>query len=162
MKQYFQFCTLLLLSLTFAAPLNTVACSQNSSAQGEMNGNDTNLTAQHDGAAQGKRARTPAQQKIDSQLLSALDRVRSGGDVPAVESLVKFDEKGRALVSIRARVTKNLLAKIKSLGGEVISSSERYNDIRAHMPLEKLEELAALKNVRAIMPAEEAMTNNAK
>ena len=42
-----------------------------------------------------------------------------------------FDKKRRALVSIRARVTNDLLATIKTLGGDVVSSSERDNDIRA-------------------------------
>jgi hypothetical protein len=112
--------------------------------------------------SQEKRARTAAQRKIDSQLLYALYRKRGEAqarNIPTGELRVKFDEKGRALVTIRARVTRTVLAKIKRLGGEVVSSSERYNDILARMPLEKLEELAALKDVRAIMPADEAMTN---
>lgn len=66
----------------------------------------------------------------------------------------------RGLSSPFARVTKTVLAKIKSIGGKITSSSERYNDIHAHVPLEKLEELAALKDVNAIMPAEEATTNS--
>jgi len=115
--------------------------------------------------AQGeKRDRTPAQKKLDSQLLYALYRERGEGQkkgVPAGEPMVRFDEKGRAIVSIRARVTQTVLAKIKSLGGEVISSSVRYRDIQAHLSLEKLERLASLKDVYAIMPAEDATTNSA-
>jgi len=56
-------------------------------------------------------------------------------------------------------VTKTVLAKIKSAGGKVVSSSERHRDIQARVPLEKLEGLAALKDVYAIMPADEATTN---
>ncbi|HEX8175511.1 MAG TPA: hypothetical protein VF543_10355 [Pyrinomonadaceae bacterium] len=111
---------------------------------------------------QEKRSRTAAQQKIDSQLLYALYRKRGEAEargVATIEPRVKFDAKGRAIVTIRARVTRRLLAKIKSIGGEVISSSEQYNDILARVPLEKLEKLAALKDVSAIMPAEEATTN---
>jgi hypothetical protein len=109
-----------------------------------------------------KRERTPAQQKIDTQLLYALYRERGEAEtkgVPAGELRVKFDEKGRALITVRARVTKTLLARIEHLGGKIVSSSVRYNDIRTYLPLGKLEELAALKEVRAIMPAEEAVTN---
>jgi hypothetical protein len=109
-----------------------------------------------------KRERTPAQQKIDTQLLYALYRERGEAEtkgVPTGELRVKFDEKGRALITVRARVTKALLARIEHLGGKIVSSSGRYNDIRAYLPLAKLEELAALKEVRAIMPAEEAVTN---
>jgi len=109
-----------------------------------------------------KRGRTTAQKKIDSQLLFAIYRKRGEAKakgVPSGELRVRFDEKGRAIVSIRARVTKAVLDKIKSLGGEVISSSETYKDILAHVPLEKLEKLATLQDVIAIMPAEEATTN---
>lgn len=115
-------------------------------------------------AAQEKRGRTQAQKKLDSQLLYALYRKRGEAKakgVPAGELMVKFDEKGRAIVSIRARVTKAILAGIEKLGGKIISSSARYSDIRAHLPLEKLEKLAALPDVRAIMPAQDATTNNA-
>jgi len=146
MKQFFQVSGFILLSasLIFASNVNAASLS----------------------AAQEKSARTPAQQKIDSQLLYALYRKRGEAEakgVPAMMELrVKFDEKGRAIITIRARVTNRVLAKVKSLGGEIISSSARYNDIRAHLPLLKLEELAALKDVRAIMPAEEATTNRAK
>jgi hypothetical protein len=108
-----------------------------------------------------KKNRTPEQNKISSQLLYAIYRKRGEAKrVPPGELRVKFDEKGRAIVNIRARVTRTVLSKIKSLGGTIISSSERYRDIRAHMPLEKLEELAALKDVIAIIPGEEAMNNN--
>lgn len=131
------------------------------SAQCGMNNPDTSAPQ----GVQEKRTRTPAQRKIDSQLLYALYReqgLAAAKGVPAGELLVKFDEKGRAIITIRARVTRTVLAKVKSLGGEIISQSARYNDIRAHLPLSKLEELAALKDVRAIMPAEEATTNRAK
>lgn len=143
MKQFFQVLgfTLLSASLAFAGSVSVASV----------------------GAAQEKSARTPAQQKIDSQLLYALYRKRGESEaknVPATMELrVKFDEKGRAIVSIRARVTRALLSKIKRLGGSVISSSEEYKDIQARLPLEKLEELAASKDVMAIMPADEAVTN---
>lgn len=108
-----------------------------------------------------KRARTSAQAKIDSQLLYAIYRARGEAKekgVPEGDLRVRFDVKGRALVWIRARVTKALLTKVRRLGGELVSASAE--EIRAALPLQRLEELAALKEVRAIMPAEEAMTNN--
>jgi hypothetical protein len=157
MKQLFHFLFLLVLSATVFTASKTGA-----RAQSDMNDNTTNPAQ---GAVAEKRARTPAQRKIDTQLLYALYRQRGEAEakgVPAGELRVKFDEKRRALVTIRARVTRAVLAKIKRLGGEVISSSVRYDDIRAHLPLEKMEELAALKDVRAIMPAEEATTNSAQ
>lgn len=129
----------------------------------KMGNEQSSSKSQGNNLPQEKRARTPAQKKIDSQLLYAIYRQRGEAQakgIPPGEFGVKYDEKGRAIVSIRARVTKTLLAKIKSLGGRVISSSERYRDIQAHLPLDKLEELASMKDVYAIMPAEEAITNS--
>jgi hypothetical protein len=159
MKQSFYFLFFLFLSAAMGATPSFGARAR--SAQCGMN----NPQASVPQGMQEKRTRTPAQRKIDSQLLYALYRQQGLADakgVPAGDLLVKFDEKGRAIITIRARVTKAVLAKVKSLGGEIISQSARYNDIRAHLPLSKLEELAALKDVRAIMPAEEATTNSAK
>jgi hypothetical protein len=133
-------------------------------AQSRMDNQNTNADAQGDAAAREKRERTPAQQKIDSQLLQAIYRKRGEAKakgVPEGEPAVRFDEEGRAFVSIRARPIEKVLEKIECLGGVVVSHSERYNDIRARVPLEKLEALAELKEVIAIMPAEEATTNDA-
>lgn len=120
---------------------------------------------QHAPPVREKNTRTAAQRKMDSQLLFALYRERGEAEakgVPSGELRVTFDAKRRAFVAIRARVTKDLLAAIKTLGGDVVSSSERDHDVHAYLPLGKLEELAASKTVYAIMPAEEATTNRVK
>jgi hypothetical protein len=91
-----------------------------------------------------KLVRTAAQRKIDSQLLYALYRERGDGEkkgIPGGDLIVKFDDQRRALVGIRARVSKSLLDTVKALGGEVLSSSERYNDIQAYLPIHTLETL---------------------
>jgi hypothetical protein len=164
MKQPTPFFFFLILSAVCALLSHAaVAATTRPTIAPDMNNHSANPG--HQNLAQEKRTRTAAQQKIDSQLLYAIYRERGEAEakgVPAGELGVKFDEQGRAIVSIRARVTKKLLAKIKSLGGKVVSSSERYNDILAHLRLRKLEELAALKDVHAIMPAQEATTNPAK
>lgn len=163
MQQPLSLCLFLCLSIAFVSPAVADAYVGDGSIRSEMTGKDTSF-ATHGSAAQEKSARTPAQKKIDSQLLYALYRRRGEAEaksVPSGELLVRFDDKERAIVSIRARVTRTVLAKIKSIGGKIISSSERYHDIRAHVPLDKLEELAALKDVKAIMPAGEATTGSA-
>jgi hypothetical protein len=155
---------ILVFSITFVATPDTRAFALSGSTRSWMNSLGTNSTVQPiSAAAQEKAGRTPAQKKSDSQLLYALYRKRGEAEakgVPSGELLVKFDDKGRAIVSIRARVNKTVLAKIKRSGGKIISTSQRSNDIRAHIPLEKLETLAELKDVFAIMPAEEAITND--
>lgn len=107
-----------------------------------------------------KESRTPAQRKLDSQLLYALyerrgERVRRG----TPKSDVEVDARGRVFVDIRARVSKSLLARVRRLGGEVVSSSEPYDSILARFPLERLETLAAREDVRFVGPAPRATTN---
>jgi hypothetical protein len=165
MQQGLPLYLILLISVTFGAAPDTGSCARDGSGRSRMNTRDTNSKVRRsDAAAQEKGARTPAQKKIDSQLLYALYRKRGEAEakgVPPGELRVQFDDEGRAIVSIRARVTETLLVKITRAGGKIISSSERANDIRAHVPLQKLEALAAVKDVYAIMPAEEATTNDA-
>lgn len=114
--------------------------------------------AQSDGDE--KESRTPAQMKLDSQLLYALyERRGERGRRGTPKSDVEVDERGRVFVDIRARVSKNLLARVRRLGGEVVSSSERDNSILARFPLERLETLAAREDVRFVGPAARATTN---
>lgn len=151
------------LSLALVAPHAAVA---RPGARSVMNDESTDSSAQGRGggaAAREKRGRTPAQRKIDSQLLYAIYRKRGEAEakgVPAIEPAVRYDDEGRAFVNVRARPLAKVLAKIKSLGGRVVSHLERYDDISAYVPLEKLESLAAMKEVRAITLAPEATTND--
>ena len=107
-----------------------------------------------------KASLTRAQEKIDSKLLRAIKRKRGERDgLPAEPLSFDTDAKGRVLLDITARVSPRLLSKIKRLGGEVISSSERYHTIRARLALNKLEALAADAAVRFVAPAAEPMTD---
>lgn len=107
-----------------------------------------------------KESRTRAQQKLDSQLLYALyERRGERGRRGTPKSDVEVDARGRVFVDIRARVSKSLLARVRRLGGEVVSSSERYNSILVRFPLERLETLAAREDVRFVGPAARATTN---
>jgi hypothetical protein len=107
-----------------------------------------------------KASRTPAQRKLDSQLLYALyERRGESRRRGTPRSDVEVDGRGRVLVDIRARVSKSLLARVRRLGGEVVSTSERYNTIIARFPLARLETLAARGDVRFIGPASKATTN---
>ncbi|HEX8560388.1 MAG TPA: hypothetical protein VF668_19990 [Pyrinomonadaceae bacterium] len=107
-----------------------------------------------------KEARTPAQRKIDSQLLYALyERRGERGRRGAPKSDVEVDGRGRVLVDVRARVSRALLARVRRLGGEVVSSSESYHTVIARFPLERLEALAGHPDVRFIGPAARATTH---
>jgi len=108
---------------------------------------------------QEKKSLTTEQEKLDSQLLFAIRQSRGEAGAPSEEIQLRKDNKGRILVDVRARVTKKLLARIKSYGGKVVSSSPPDDSIIAFISLAKLELLAQSKDVRFIMPAAEAITN---
>lgn len=109
-----------------------------------------------------KDARTPAQQKIDSQLLYAA-RMQRGEEiakgVARLEVSVTADEKGFVLVDIDAVVDGATLAKIQEFGGQVKSSFKDENAIRALIPLQAVEKIAELAAVKFIRPADIAQTN---
>lgn len=111
---------------------------------------------------QEKEERTPEQQKIDSQLLYAIYQMRGEAEakgVPTEPIPLEKDAKGRVLIDIRAPVTKKLLARIKKLGGQVVSSANEYHSIIAYLSLGKLETLARSKEVKFIAPKAQAMTH---
>ncbi len=105
-----------------------------------------------------KAARTPAQQKLDSQLLYAL-KMRRGEEVaPGIRQLsvrVETDAKARTVVDITAIVGGTLLEDIEAIGAEIISVHAQYHSIRASTPFDRLEEIAALPQVRFIQPKQE-------
>lgn len=109
-----------------------------------------------------KNQRTAEQQKLDSQLLYAIYQMRGEAEAkgtPTEPIPLEKDAKGRVLVDIRTPVTKKILARIEKLGGEVVSSSDRYHSIIAYLPLGKLELLARSKEVKFIAPKAQSMTN---
>jgi len=108
-----------------------------------------------------KERRTPAQQKINSQLLYEIYRLRGEAErngVPPGPTGVKIDARGRALVDVRADPTPALQNSIRRSGGLVLSTSARGRSIIARLPLLKLEALAADPAVRFIEPSAEAIT----
>ena len=70
-----------------------------------------------------------------------------------------LDDAGRVLVDITADVSQVLLDRITALGGSVVDSFERYRAVRARLPTEALEALAAEDAVSRIEPADVAVTN---
>jgi hypothetical protein len=103
-----------------------------------------------------KATRSPAQRKIGSNLLldPAAPRGRAmHGAVPQLRSGVEVDAAGATVVDINGEVTDQLLARIEEVGGEVISSFPQYQAVRARLPLNRLEEVAELDEVRSIRAA---------
>jgi hypothetical protein len=105
---------------------------------------------------QEKALRTPAQRRISSDLLFETRRQRGEAIVQglsSVRSSVRVDRTGRVLVDIKAEVTDDLLGRIESLGGRVVSAHTPYGAVRASVPLMQLEALAQLPQVRFIRTA---------
>jgi hypothetical protein len=122
------------------------------------------LTAQQDirgPEVSEKAARTPAQQKINSQLLYEIYKRRGEAEekqVPRETTGVRIDADGRALVDIRAEVSASLLRTIVHVGGRVVATSAPDRSVIARVPVLRLETLAADPAVRFIEPAAEATT----
>lgn len=112
-----------------------------------------------------KESRTLEQAKIDSQLLYAL-KLRRGeplpfSDVESLKASIKVDNQGRTLVDVDATVSDELERQVRQFGGEIISSFKQYNAMRVNFPIEQLEKLAALKDIKFIRPAAVPSLDNA-
>ena len=106
-----------------------------------------------------KATRTPAEIKMDSQLVYALKQSRGEPFAAGVTNLslgVKVGTDGNVLVDMNATVSIGLLKTITQVGGTVQFSSAQFNSIRALVPLGQLESLAALPDVKFIKPAVQA------
>jgi hypothetical protein len=109
-----------------------------------------------------KESRTPEQKKIDSQLLYAIYQMRGEAEakgVPTEEIKLRKDSKGRVLVDIRSVVTSNLVSIVKKTGAKIVSISQRDDSLVAYVPLNQLERIARVKEVRFISQPSEAITH---
>jgi hypothetical protein len=113
------------------------------------------LAASQATATGGKDVRTPAQRKIDSQLLQEIAHVKSAPNEDPKNG-VKLDRRQRALVDVRVEVTPAIQRSLRRVGASIVSSSREYHSVVAWVPLLRLEELAAEESVRAIAPVSEA------
>jgi subtilisin family serine protease len=109
-----------------------------------------------------KAARTQAQRKISSRLLDAASLRRGQEPAPGVGGLrtgVDVEPDGAVVVDLDARVSRRLLARIASVGGEVLGSWPRSTSLRARIPLEACEWIAELSEVNGLRPADRAVTH---
>ncbi len=111
-----------------------------------------------------KQARTPAQQKMDSGLLRAIDAQRPAPQRPSLKSLArpKATLDGRLDVDIELRdgtALPAVLGVLRQSGGSVAFSSARFRSIRARVPALRLEAIAGLPGVRFVDAAHEGTTN---
>ena len=125
---------------------------------GEMNSRLPNDQTQIDE----KESRTPAQKKIDSQLLYAIYQMRGEAQakgIPTEPIVLRRDSKNRVLVDIRSEVTRKLTSVLKKCGSNILSVSPKDHSVIAYVPLARIEKIAELKEVRFISQPSEAITN---
>ncbi|WP_146854126.1 choice-of-anchor D domain-containing protein, partial [Brevifollis gellanilyticus] len=109
-----------------------------------------------------KETRTPAEQKLDSQLvyLSAQQQGQPvANGAPSLIPSVELTEGNLVLVDISGGVSKGLLDAITEAGGAVVNQFAPFDAIRAKVPVGALENLAGRADVRSISPAAQAITN---
>ena len=73
---------------------------------------------------------------------------------------VRPERDGRVVVDVRASVTPALLARLRTLGADVIASHPAYDDVRLQVRFDQLEAIAALPEVRHIAAKAQAMTQS--
>lgn len=96
--------------------------------------------------------------KLDSQLSLALKQLRGelptagpGAVVPNIP--IKDPDGSRVLVDVSATVSQDLFDHLKSIGATVGTSSVVRKTVRAMVPVDKLESVAARPDVTGITPA---------
>ena len=111
---------------------------------------------------QEKAARTPAQRKMDTQLIYGARQLRDGyiiRDAPQLRASLKVRADKRVKVDIDAVVSDELLAAIKAVGGTILGSFPDDHSIGAVVPLDQIESLAARGDIRFIQPARAPIAN---
>lgn len=106
-----------------------------------------------------KASRTPAQQKMDSQLLQAVRESRGERMAPALSLsriTVVRGRTGNALVDIDVtsrEAVDSLIPKIQALGGTIVYPSREYLTVRAEVPLSDAEAIAGYPETKFIQQA---------
>src|ERR1044072_3462966 len=115
--------------------------------------------AQIDALIREKESRTDVQKKIDSQLIYQTKMARGlsvADNVPTIQTDVAVDNQGKATVDITATVTDALVGTLQANGGDILSRT--HNSIRALVPLDSIETIAALDEVKFVQPKQDSTT----
>ena len=156
------FAAVLILGAALAVALGATASGSRLAApqQPDDNGIAPEGRAQIQALLQEKETRTPAEQKIDSQLLYAR-RMQKGLPVaPGIQTLevdIPYAADGHVIVDVKANVTTNLLAQLNGVTTELLKTSPR--DLQLHVDLDQIEAIAAQPEVLYVQPRQRAFTS---
>ena len=114
------------------------------------------LTLQQD-----KAARTPAQKKIDSNIIYTV-RMLAGkpvaNGVPFLDTGVDLDDNDNIVVDMVANVTDQLLQQLTAAGAQVLYKNAGLRSIRAILPPNQIEGIASSPDVIFISPKQGSAT----
>ncbi|HEY2113663.1 MAG TPA: S8 family serine peptidase [Candidatus Angelobacter sp.] len=112
---------------------------------------------------QDKASRTPAQQKIDSNVLYTV-RMLAGqpaaAGIPTLNTGVDVDNANNLIVDITANVSDQLLKQLSTAGALVWYSNARFHSIRAVVPSNQIETIASWPDILFIAPKTESLTSS--
>ncbi|HEX9110160.1 MAG TPA: S8 family serine peptidase [Terriglobales bacterium] len=125
--------------------------------------NGISLTAaqQMQALQQEKSSRTPAQQKIDSNVLYTIRMMAGQPAAPGVPHLytgVDLDGNDNIVVDMVANVTDSLLDQLNAAGAQVLYTNKALRSVRASIPPQQIEGIAASPDVIFISPKQGFMT----
>src|SRR5579884_233469 len=112
---------------------------------------------------QDKASRTPAQQKIDSNVLYTIRMLAGKPAATGVASLntgIDVDDNNNLIVDITANVTDRLVKQLNDAGALIWYSNARFHSIRAVVPAAQIESIAASPDVTFIVPKVQSMTSS--
>jgi subtilase family protein/Ig-like domain-containing protein len=109
-----------------------------------------------------KASRTPAQLKMDSQLVYAAKTARGEQIASNMTTLrINFadvNERG-VVLDVRADVSDGLLDQMRALGADVLDVSAIYRNIRIRSGMGQIEAIAGLPGVTYVQPKQELVTS---
>jgi subtilisin-like proprotein convertase family protein len=129
-------------------------------AQPEDNGIAPSAMAQIQALLEEKETRTPAERKIDSQLLYARRMALGVPIAPGVQTLevdVPRAGDGHVIVDVKANITGRLMLQLNGLSGEIKKTGD--TDLRLHVDLDQIEAIAEQPDVLFVQPQQRAMTS---
>ena len=128
---------------------------------GEDNGIAPSAAAQIESLLREKETRSPAERKIDSQLLYAWRMAQGLPVAPGVQTLevdLPYAADGHVIVDVSARaLTPNLLAQLNGLSGEVKETGPAH--LQMHVELSQVDRIAAEPDVLFVQPRQGAFTS---
>jgi len=102
-----------------------------------VNGISVNAAQQMEALQQDKAARTPAQQKMDSNLIYTVRMLAGKPAAPGVDYLytgVDLDDNNNVVVDMVAHVTDKLLKQLAAAGAQILYTNAELRSIRAILP----------------------------